>query len=46
VRVEKIEDITAILGGGIRSSPGEAIDGHVAHAGRGPDRNEVGGWPA
>jgi small redox-active disulfide protein 2 len=44
VRLEKVEDMAAILGYGIMSTPGVVIDGQVVHAGGVPDRRKVEGW--
>ena len=44
VQLEKIEDIAAILGYGVMSTPGVVIDGKVVHAGGVPDRKKIEGW--
>ncbi|ODU14322.1 MAG: glutaredoxin [Thiobacillus sp. SCN 64-35] len=44
VRLEKVEDMAAILGYGVMSTPGVVIDGKVVHAGGVPDRNKIEGW--
>jgi small redox-active disulfide protein 2 len=44
VQVEKVEDMAAILGYGILSTPGVVIDGKVVHAGGVPDRKKVEAW--
>lgn len=44
VHLEKIQDIAAILGYGVMSTPGVVIDGRVMHAGGVPDRRKVEGW--
>lgn len=44
VELEKIEDISAIMGYGVMSTPGVVIDGTVVHAGGVPDRNKIEGW--
>ena len=44
VRLEKVQDIAAILGYGVMSTPGVVIDGRVMHAGGVPDRRKVEGW--
>lgn len=43
-RPEKVEDIGAIMGYGVMSTPGVVIDGTVVHAGGVPDRKKVEGW--
>lgn len=44
VELEKVEDIGAIMGYGVMSTPGVVIDGAVVHAGGVPDRKKVEGW--
>lgn len=44
VRLEKVEDMAAILGYGVMSTPGVVIDGKVVHAGGVPDRKKVESW--
>ena len=44
VELEKIEDMAAILGYGVMSTPGVVIDGKVVHAGGVPDRKKIEGW--
>jgi len=44
VELEKVEDIGAIMGYGVMSTPGVVIDGTVVHAGGVPDRKTVEGW--
>ena len=44
VKLEKIEDMAAILGYGVMSTPGVVIDGKVVHAGGVPDRKKIEGW--
>lgn len=44
IQLEKVEDIAAIMGYGVMSTPGVVIDGTVVHAGGVPDRNKVEGW--
>ena len=46
VELEKVEDIGAIMGYGVMSTPGVVIDGQVVHAGGVPDRNKVETWLA
>ena len=44
VQLEKIEDIAAIMGYGVMSTPGVVIDGKVVHAGGVPSRDKIAGW--
>lgn len=44
VNLEKVEDMAAILGYGVMSTPGVVIDGKVVHAGGVPDRRKIEGW--
>jgi len=44
VQLEKIEDIAAIMGYGVMSTPGVVIDGKVVHAGGVPDRKKIEAW--
>ena len=44
VELEKVEEIGAIMGYGVMSTPGVVIDGKVVHAGGVPDRKTVEGW--
>jgi small redox-active disulfide protein 2 len=44
VTLEKVEDMAAILGYGVMSTPGVVIDGKVVHAGGVPDRKKIEGW--
>ena len=44
VNLEKVEDMAAILGYGVMSTPGVVIDGKVVHAGGVPDRKKVEVW--
>jgi len=44
VKLEKIEDMAAILGYGVMSTPGVVVDGKVVHAGGIPDRKKIEGW--
>ncbi|MDZ7754556.1 MAG: thioredoxin family protein [Gammaproteobacteria bacterium] len=46
IEIEKVEDIAAIMGYGVMSTPGVVIDGTVVHAGGVPDRKAVEGWLA
>ncbi|MBW8457624.1 MAG: thioredoxin family protein [Thiobacillus sp.] len=44
VDLEKVDDMAAILGYGVMSTPGVVIDGKVVHAGGVPDRKKVESW--
>jgi small redox-active disulfide protein 2 len=44
VDLEKVDDMAAILGYGVMSTPGVVIDGKVVHAGGVPDRKKIEGW--
>jgi small redox-active disulfide protein 2 len=44
VKIEKVQDMGAILGYGVMSTPGVVIDGKVVHAGGVPDRKKVESW--
>lgn len=44
ITLEKIEDLLAIMGYGVMSTPGVVIDGVVLHAGGVPSRSKVEGW--
>ena len=44
LNLEKVEDMAAILGYGVMSTPGVVIDGKVVHAGGVPDRKKIEGW--
>lgn len=46
IELEKIEDIGAIMGYGVMSTPGVVIDGTVVHAGGVPDRKKIEKWLA
>lgn len=46
VNIEKIEDIQAIMGHGILSTPGVVVDGEVVHAGGLPTRGKIEQWLA
>jgi len=42
--VEKVEDIAAIMGYGVMSTPGVVIDETVVHAGGIPTKDAIKGW--
>jgi small redox-active disulfide protein 2 len=44
ITLEKVEDLRAIIGYGIMSTPGVVIDGKVVHAGGVPSRDKVQQW--
>ena len=44
INMEKVDDMAAILGYGVMSTPGVVIDGKVVHAGGVPDRKKIEGW--
>jgi small redox-active disulfide protein 2 len=44
VNVEKVTDLTQILGYGVMSTPGVVIDDKVVHAGGVPARSKVESW--
>ena len=44
IELEKVEDIQAIMGYGVMSTPGVVVDGKVVHAGGVPSRDKVAGW--
>jgi small redox-active disulfide protein 2 len=44
VNLEKVDDMAAILGYGVMSTPGVVVDGKVVHAGGVPDRRKIESW--
>ena len=44
ITLEKVEDLPAIMGYGVMSTPGVVIAGAVVHAGGVPSRSKVEGW--
>jgi len=44
IELEKVEDLPAIIGYGVMSTPGVVIDGVVVHAGGVPAKSKVEGW--
>ncbi len=44
VQIEKVEDLQAIMGYGVMSTPGVVIDGKVVHAGGIPAKDKIAGW--
>jgi small redox-active disulfide protein 2 len=44
ITLEKVEDMQAIVGWGVMSTPGIVVDGKVVHAGGIPARSKVESW--
>jgi small redox-active disulfide protein 2 len=44
VQTEKVEDIQAIMGYGVMSTPGVIVDGKLVHAGGVPTRDKIADW--
>jgi small redox-active disulfide protein 2 len=44
IAIEKVEDLPAIMGYGVMSTPGVVIDAVVVHAGGVPTRSKVESW--
>ena len=44
IALEKVEDLPAIMGYGVMSTPGVVVDGVVVHAGGVPARSKVESW--
>ncbi len=44
VKVDKVQDMQAIIGYGVMSTPGVVIDGKVVHAGGVPSRDKIEQW--
>jgi small redox-active disulfide protein 2 len=44
IQLEKVEDIVAIAGYGILSTPGVVVDGKVVHSGGVPSREKIDSW--
>jgi len=44
LQLEKVEDIQAIMGYGVMSTPGVVLDGKVVHAGGVPSRDKIAAW--
>ncbi len=44
IQLEKVEDLPAIMGYGVMSTPGVVVDGKVVHAGGVPSRDKIAGW--
>jgi small redox-active disulfide protein 2 len=46
IELEKVEDMVAIVGYGVMSTPAVVVDGKVVHAGGVPDKAKIAGWLA
>ena len=46
VKLEKVEELRDIMGYGVMSTPGVAINGKVVHAGGVPSRDKIEQWLA
>ena len=46
IQLEKIEDMRAITGYGVMSTPGVVVNGKVVHAGGVPSRDKIEQWLA
>ena len=46
IELEKVEDMAAIVGYGVMSTPAVVVDGKVMHAGGVPDKAKIAGWLA
>jgi len=44
VKLEKVEELRAIMGYGVMSTPGVVINGKVVHAGGVPSREKIEQW--
>jgi len=44
ITLEKVEDIAAIMGYDVMSTPGVVVDGKVVHAGGIPAKEAINGW--
>ena len=44
LQLEKVEDIQAIMGYGVMSTPGVVLDGKVVHVGGVPSRDKIAAW--
>jgi small redox-active disulfide protein 2 len=44
ITLEKVEDLPAIMGYGVMSTPGVVIDGVVVHAGGVPTKAKIESW--
>jgi small redox-active disulfide protein 2 len=46
IELEKVEDMAAIVGYGVMSTPAVVVDGKVVHAGGVPDKAKIASWLA
>lgn len=46
VELEKVEEMSEIIGYGVMSTPGVVVDGQVVHTGGIPSRDAINGWLA
>lgn len=46
VSLDKVQDMQAIIGYGVMSTPAVVVDGKVVHAGGLPTREKIEGWLA
>lgn len=44
IKVDKVQDMQAIIGCGVMSTPGVVIDGKVVHSGGVPSRDKIQQW--
>lgn len=44
IRLEKVEDMAAIVGYGVLATPGVVVDGKVVHSGGLPSRDKILTW--
>lgn len=44
IKMDKVQDMQAIIGYGVMSTPGVVIDGKVVHAGGVPSRDKIAQW--
>lgn len=44
IRLEKVEDMAAIVGYGVLATPGVVVDGKVVHSGGLPSREKILTW--
>ncbi|MGW8307422.1 MAG: thioredoxin family protein [Achromobacter pulmonis] len=44
IKVDKVQDMQAIIGYGVMSTPGVVIDGKVVHSGGVPSRDKIQQW--
>ncbi|KGM40166.1 glutaredoxin [Aquabacterium sp. NJ1] len=46
IKMDKVQDMQAIIGYGVMSTPGVVVDGKVVHAGGVPSRDKIAQWLA